>query len=379
MKKWAGFFILAASCLSAANQSTIPVVDMQDFYDEERHEIFMEELSGALRKYGFFAVKNSDINIEVVKQAFEAMIDFCALDPEVKMLYDASSTNGQRGYVALRKEVAKGSLYPDLKEFYHVAAEREEEQYERLGYLKNVWPNECDFQRPVLAYINELDRYRKPLERAFSELLGQEKQFITNMTDEGDSLMRLIHYPAPNQKDPNDQAIWAQEHTDIDMYTILPPATADGLEVQLENGEWIAVHVPDDTFIVNMGDFFQNLSNGYFRSGPHRVKSPLGQNHERYSIVYFVHPRSLDKMDPLPHMIEKTGGQKLFADATRIELLMERLADLNLASYDMLEDLADSKIIERLIEVNRASPDAMNRLKENGLASQAVLDALAGK
>jgi hypothetical protein len=125
-----------------------------------------------------------------------------------------------------------------------------------------------------------------------------------------------------------------------------------------------------------MGDFFQNLSNGYFRSGPHRVKSPVGKSDERYSIVYFIHPHSKDRMDPLPEMVEKTGGVKLFANATRWELLMERLADLNLASPAMLEELSQSGVMERLIAVGRASPDAMKRLKEQGFASEAVLEAL---
>jgi isopenicillin N synthase-like dioxygenase len=190
--------------------------------------------------------------------------------------------------------------------------------------------------------------------------------------------MRLIHYPAPCLQGANDQAIWAGAHTDIDLYTILPPATADGLEVQMKDGEWIPVHVPEDTFIVNMGDFFQNMSNGYFRSGPHRVKSPLGKSHEeRYSIVYFIHPHSQDRMDPLSHMIEKTGGVQKFAHATRWELLMERLVDLNLATEAMMKELSASGLMERLIEVDRASPDAMRRLQEHGLASEAVLSALS--
>lgn len=371
------FLLSVASLLNAGEQATIPVVDLNDFYDDAKHEIFMQELSDALHTYGFFAVKNVGMDPAVINEAFTAFKGFCSLDPDVKDRSNARGNNGQRGYVAFRTEVAKGAKFADFKEYYHVSPELTEEQYERLGYYRNVWPEEYDLRGPVLRYIRELEKYKLPLEKAFSELLGQREDFVSNMTGEGDCLMRLIHYPAPDLQDPNDQAVWAGAHTDIDFYTILPPATAEGLELQTKEGEWILVHVPDDTFIVNVGDFFENISNGYFRSGPHRVKSPLGKSdQERYSIVFFIHPRSTDQMGPLENMIEFTGGVRKFANATRWELLMERLVDTNVATESMMEELSKSGLMERLIEVGRASPDAMKRLKERGLASEAVLAEL---
>lgn len=69
-------------------------------------------------------------------------------------------------------------------------------------------------------------------------------------------------------------------------------------------------------------------------------------------------------MDPLAHLIDWTGGVRRYAEATRWELLMERLADLTLATPEMLEELAKSGLMERMIEVGRASPDAMRQLKK---------------
>lgn len=43
----------------------------------------------------------------------------------------------------------------------------------------------------------------------------------------------------------------------------------------------------------------------------------------------------------------------------------------------MLQFLAESGLMERLIEVGRASPKAMKRLQEAGLASEAVQRELA--
>ena len=55
---------------------------------------------------------------------------------------------------------------------------------------------------------------------------------------------------------------------------------------------------------------------------------------------------------------------------------MERLAETCDVTPELLKSLAESKIVERMIDLNKASPKVMNLLKEKGLASEKVLDAL---
>jgi len=76
---------------------------------------------------------------------------------------------------------------------------------------------------------------------------------------------------------------------------------------------------------------------------------------------------------PLPQW--SIEGEK-YAHATRLEMLMERLADLGLASDSGLELLGKSGTMERLIAVNRASISAMRSLRAKGYASKEVLDYL---
>ena len=93
-------------------------------------------------------------------------------------------------------------------------------------------------------------------------------------------------------------------------------------------------------------------------------------------MVFFVHSRRNDPFGPLPQCIERTGGVQKFAEATRWDLLTERIADLGLASDAMLKELADSGFMERQIAVGRGSPDAMRALKDAGYATDAVLASL---
>ena len=142
-----------------------------------------------------------------------------------------------------------------------------------------------------------------------------------------------------------------------------------------KQGEWIDIRVPEGAFIINGGDMLENITNGEFRSGLHRVISK-DDGYERYSIVYFVHPRANDRLDPLAGCIDRTGGVRRYSNATRLELLEERLVDLGLASPAMMQHLADSGLMERQIEVGRGSVKAMKKLRDAGLASAAVLAEL---
>jgi len=350
---------------------TIPVVDMRDFYDIEKRENFLETVREALHEVGFFAVTNTGINQGLIQDTFNTAKEYFALDLDTKMKIDGKESNYQRGYAPVGKEAAKGSNIADLKEFLHIGREMSDADLERLKIWKNIWPEDMDIKTAMLTYLEHLDRYVIELGHIFALALGAEEDFFDEMLRDGDCLLRVIHYP-PSKS--NQEVTWAKAHTDIDLFTILPKATAKGLEVQLSDGSWVPIVVNDDSFVINAGDFTEIFSNGYYKSAQHRVKHPSGESdYERMSMVYFVHPSSDAILTPLSQCIEKTGDGKKFATATRMEMLMERLADLGQATPDMLKSLGESGVLDRLIEVDRASLEAMKCLRNAGYASEKVL------
>jgi len=352
-----------------AFDATIPVLDMNDYFNLETHEQFIAELHSALQEVGFFAVVNTGVDPKILDEAYATAQEFFNLPLNQKMESFDVHADGQRGYVP--GESPKGGTVGDFKEFLHVGRELSEEQQERLQYWKNIWPEDFDLKTSLCSLFDALQTYMIPLQEAMAEAIGERYNLFTETTAEGDLLLRASHYP-PN---PPENRMWAGEHTDIDLFSILPRATADGLQVCNKEGEWISVRVPENAFIINAGDMLENITNGEFRSALHRVMAQE-ENVERYSMVLFVHPRSDDKLDPLPGCIARTGGVRKYANATRLELLEERLVDLDLASYEMKQHLAESGLMERLLEVGRASPKAMRKLREEGLASPAVLQEL---
>ncbi len=362
-------FTSSASSDEAVFDSTIPVLDMNEYFDSDTKDKFVADLYDALKEVGFFAVINTGVDPEILDQGYRSCFNFFSLPHEEKMKSFSLAADGQRGYVP--GESAKGSSRGDFKEFYHVGREGSADIMKALGVWKNIWPEGVKLKEPLNHLFQALREYMDPLEMAMAEAIGAPSDLFTNMTEDGDLLLRAIHYPA----NPPEGSIWAAEHTDIDLFTILPRATAEGLQVKNRQGEWIDVRVPEGAFIINGGDMLENITNGEFRSGLHRVVAK-GDGYERYSIVFFVHPRSMDNLDPLPSCIARTGGVRKYPRATRLELLAERLADLGLASPSMLEFLSESSLMERQIELGRPSIDAMKKLKEAGLASPAVIAEL---
>lgn len=356
----------------AAIDPTIPVLDLHNYHNPETRAEFISDLSEACQHVGFFALVNTGIDLNILDSAYAAVAQFYQQDLETKMRCCDPSNGGQRGYSPPGKaERVKGQW--DVKEMYHVGHEFSEEQIAALGgeTFLNIWPTEMDLAGPYMALFNELMDRVLPLEEALSVAIGQKANFITERTREGETLSRAVYYPA----NPPADAFWAREHTDICYYTVIPRTTAQGLQVFSPDGEWVTVVAPDNAFIVNVGDKLQNQTNGLFRSGLHRVVD-LGQNTERYSMPFFVHPRMMDDMNPLPECVAMTGGVQRFPNATSLELLEERLTEIGISSPAMKEHLAESGFIERTIELGMESREAMKGLADAGLASDMVLECL---
>ena len=89
-------------------------------------------------------------------------------------------------------------------------------------------------------------------------------------------------------------------------------------------------------------------------------------------MLFFVHARGKDDLSPLESCIQKTGGKQRYANGTEWELVCERLADLGLASRQMLEDLGKSGFLERQIALKRESFDAMEAVRNAGFATPTV-------
>jgi isopenicillin N synthase-like dioxygenase len=130
-------------------------------------------------------------------------------------------------------------------------------------------------------------------ENSSAEVRGKFSMPLPEMIkDSQNTMFRLIHYP-PLTGDEPVGALRAAAHEDINLLTLLPAATASGLQVKNVQGNWLDVPINPNWIIVNAGDMLQECSGHYYKSTSHRVLNPTGEGAKksRLSMPLFLHPR----------------------------------------------------------------------------------------
>lgn len=302
---------------------TIPVVDLQDFLSDspQQQQSFVSAMGSALENVGFFALTNHGVDAELIHSAYQAAQSFFELPEAIKLRYH-DPINGQRGFTRFGQEHAKNHAAPDLKEFWHVGRE---------SNLPNLRPVEVPQFYAVMSQLYaQLDVCAAKLLQACALYLGEPQNLLRDMAQDGDTILRVIHYPPiPETADP--ASLRSAPHEDINLITLLCEATAEGLELLRRDGNWQPIHALTGQIIVDSGDMLQQLTNGLFKSTTHRVTNPDDDRARRFSMPFFVHPRSSIELTPLATCIAQTGGVAKFSPLTAGEYLQQRLREIGLS------------------------------------------------
>jgi isopenicillin N synthase-like dioxygenase len=311
---------------------TIPVVDLADFVNgnPEQKSAFVQKLGRAYEDIGFVAVKNHGIPAELIADLYKYVQQFFSLPSDRKKKFEIPELSGQRGYTSFGKEHAKGSDAPDLKEFFQYG--QVVPQYHRL---KSEYPDNINvddipgFNETFFESYRAFEKSGKSLLRAIALYLDLEENYFDDFVEEGNSIVRAIHYP-PITSEPK-SAIRAEQHEDINLVTLLVGASADGLQILTKKNEWIGVTSLPDQIVVNVGDMLQRLTNNKLKSTTHRVVNPPSElwHTSRFSIPFFMHPKSSMSLAALDSCIDEKHA-KVYEDITAGDYLDERLREIGL-------------------------------------------------
>src|SRR5688572_12748243 len=314
---------------------TIPSLDLGDFYNgnSASKQKFVETLGDAYNNIGFVAIRNHFLTSDMQQRIYEAIKKFFALADDVKKKYEHAGIAGQRGYTGKGKEHAKGRNTGDLKEFYHVGQELPESELHRENYPANIWPAEVpEFKAVAVDVYRTLEKTGLYMLRAIALYLKLPENYFDDKIKNGNSILRAIHYyPIENPDAVPADAVRAAEHGDINLITLLMGASADGLQVLRRDGKWIPITALPDQLVVNVGDMLERLTNKKLKSTIHRVVNPPKNlmNTPRYSIPFFMHPRSEMSLAALPSCVTQTEP-KILEDITAGEFLDQRLREIGL-------------------------------------------------
>ena len=248
-----------------------------DFKSRQAAENFVD----SLRSTGFAIVKNHPVPDDLIYSVYGEWEKFFASEEKNAYTFDPSLMGG---YFPFKSENAKGYAVKDLKEFYHY--------YTWYGLPKTISEDTTHLygilEELACTFLNWIEAHAPhDLRESFCIPLSEMVRHSRN------SLLRILHYP-PLTGQEEEGAIRAHAHEDINMLTVLPAASAPGLQVRDLTGKWHDIHCKPGQVVINAGDMLQMLTRRYYISTTHRVVNPLGveASQSRYSMPLFLHAHS---------------------------------------------------------------------------------------
>jgi len=308
---------------------TVASVSLDDA--DRNPQEFAEELGTSFVDYGFAILRDHGIPQELIDRAEALAKQFFALPEATKRAYLIAGGGGARGYTAFGVETAKGGTAHDLKEFWHVGRELAPGHKFRDVMGDNVWPSEIPgFKATLLELYDAFDDAGIKVLRAIARFLEVDEDYFTDTVRDGNSVMRMLHYPPVDR--PSGNHIRAGAHEDINTITLLLGAEEAGLELKTRDGRWLPVSPKPGELVVNIGDMLQRLTNGRLRSTSHRVVNPAPDraSKARYSMPFFLHFRPDFVIEALPGTVP-AGEQPKWPPISSHDYLLERLREIKLS------------------------------------------------
>ena len=290
---------------------------------------FSKKLEENFAEFGFCGIRDHGIDTELVEEVLQIFKTFFSLSDETKLQYHNPDIGGARGYTPFKIETPKGGSLADLKEFWHVGREiPDDHPYREWMHDNYRVPEIPSFKKKTTELFDQFDALGKEILDSIGHFLNLEKDFFTLAVDEGNSIMRPIHYPPVVDGDLGERA---GAHEDINLITLLVGGHQKGLEILTKSNEWMDVKVENDVIVCNIGDMMQRLTNNYLVSTTHRVRATEAEsNSPRYSIPFFVHPNPDWLIETLANCYNKNNPNLYPQNILAEEYLQQRLKEIKL-------------------------------------------------
>jgi isopenicillin N synthase-like dioxygenase len=264
--------------------TAVPVIDLG-----EPDELVAAAIDEACRTVGFFSIVGHGVDPALADRLDAAARAFFARPDEEKAAI-AMTRGGRawRGWFPLGGELTAG--VPDGKEGVYFGAELAPD-HPRVAdgtplHGANLFPaRPADLGPAVLVWLEAMTALGHRLVALVGRGMGLAPGwFDEHLTGDPTVLFRIFRYPPAG---PGDDGWGVAEHTDYGLLTILHQDDRGGLEVRTTDG-WAAVPPHPGAFVVNLGDMLERLSDGRYRSTPHRVRNPGAD--DRLSLAFFFDP-----------------------------------------------------------------------------------------
>jgi isopenicillin N synthase-like dioxygenase len=285
-----------------ASVDEIPIIDLTPLDgDLAARTALAEQIKKAATNTGFFYVKNHGIPEAVIEGALNASKAFFAQSLEKKQLASKNLGKWFNGYSGNMTSKASPTEGWDIRESF---SWRYEPQYDpepkdpkdvpaevwpSIRGEQYVWDNTShvpNFKEGCIAYWQACLTLARKLVRIFALCLDLPEDYFDSLTVYPGADGVFNYYPAmPEGQEETRKDIGLGSHTDLQCFTLLWQDMNGGLQVLNNAGEWIKAQPVEGTFVVNIADYLQRLSNDKLRSTVHRVYNRATV--DRYSMPFF--------------------------------------------------------------------------------------------
>ena len=271
----------------ASKQTTfeeIPFIDIAPLLDGSDPHKVSRQIGETCEKVGFFYIRNHGVPRDLIDAMYAQTKEFFAMPFDQKnQLNVVHSGPTLRGYIPMYAENVDPENTRDFKECFDYGAHDDEVS---PFFGANLMPAEpAQFSDVCEAYHHAMLELARKLISAIALSLDLPADYFEKLQRKPITIQRLLHYPSQSGE-ISQKEIGIGAHTDYGFLTILFQDKVGGLQVRNRAGEWVSAPPVEDTFIVNIGDLVQTLTNDRYVSTMHRVINTSGV--ERYSIPFFI-------------------------------------------------------------------------------------------
>lgn len=225
------------------------------------------------------------------------------------------------------------------------------------------------FAPAVIEYWRSCLTLARALVRSFALSLDLDETFFDSKVTHPDAALALNYYPplpptppqspehfgassspspSPPPEDHHQQDEKEQEqvsigsHTDFQLFTILCQDAVPGLQVLSAGGQWLNAPPIRDTFVVNIADYLQRITNDMYVSTVHRAIN--SDTRERVSMPFFFGFNMDESCAVLDSCVAASpGGVRRYDEVSCYEWVQRRVRAMHDTGGKQEEDEAASR------------------------------------
>jgi isopenicillin N synthase-like dioxygenase len=293
--------------LRDALPSEIPVIDVSLIFSsslEDRKSV-AQQVRDAATNTGFFYIKNHGVPGKVTDDSYQVALEFFRQDLEKKNEISIHKSVSFNGFRALGTQSINPDDGVDVRENFSIMYDPRidpgvkavqdipADVMEQIRLEDDYWESTKSvpgFKDALLSQYQSWLSLARALTRTFALSLDLPETAFDSKVAYPDGALYLNYYPPMSDgskllpADP-DALYSIGSHTDFTLFTILWQDDLGGLQVLNRQGQWINARPMPGTFVINIADYMQRITNDRYLSNIHRARNVSGK--ERVSVTLF--------------------------------------------------------------------------------------------